>query len=375
MTRCPPVERLQTLLTDDPSGPDSDLLASHVQHCTRCQQQLEKLTSVANRPADGSGVAQGTKPTDEYEPNTGFLAQLQQSYGLLKALPPETDEGRDTPCQDSRRRRAADEEPLPRVVGHEILEEIGRGGAGVVYKARQISLGRLVALKMLLDGSHAARDELARFRREAAAIARLRHANIVQIYEVGTQDGRPFFSMEYVAAGSLAQYLAGTPQDSRSAAQLVGTLAEAIHAAHQQGIVHRDLKPANILLQKVCTTEDTEDTEKRSGGEAGAVPLRSSVSAVVKNCVPKITDFGLAKIVQRRALGGEGESEREPLTIAAQARTRTGAILGTPNYMAPEQAQANATAIGPAADVYALGAILYDRRKHCWKKQLVCVGS
>jgi serine/threonine protein kinase len=243
---------------------------------------------------------------------------------------------------------------LPRITGYEILEEIGRGGTGVVYKARQIGLDRLVALKMLLDGPHAAPDQLARFRREAEAIARLHHPNIVQIYEVGSQEGRPFFSMEYVPTRSLAHHLAGTPQDARSAAQLVRTLSQAIHAAHQQGIVHRDLKPANILLQTSFTKADAED---HTGREAAALPPRSSASSAVKQCTPKITDFGLAKIVETAAQSAEGEVNR---TSRPHARTQTGAILGTPSYMAPEQAQANTSAVGPAADVYALGAILYE---------------
>jgi serine/threonine protein kinase len=244
-------------------------------------------------------------------------------------------------------------------VGYEILEAIGRGGTGVVYKARQLSLNRLVALKMLLDGPHAAPDQLARFRREAEAVARLHHPNIVQIYEVGAQDGRPFFSMEYLAAGNLAHYLAGTPQASRSAAQFVHTLAQAIYAAHQQGIVHRDLKPANILLQIAdCRLQNEKPGAQRANPQAvllAGAPVLSGQPAILdlQSAIPKITDFGLAKIVQRSAQGEEG-------VIGGEARTHTGAILGTPSYMAPEQAQGKTSAIGPSADVYALGAILYE---------------
>jgi WD40 repeat protein/Flp pilus assembly protein TadD len=197
------------------------------------------------------------------------------------------------------------------VPGYEILEELGRGGMGVVYKARQIRLGRLAALKMILAGGHASPEALARFRVEAEAIARLQHPGIVQIYEVGEREGYPFLSLEFVEGGNLDRKVNGTPQPARQAAALVETLARAVQAAHQKGIVHRDLKPANVLL----TAE-------------GA---------------PKITDFGLAK-----QLDGE------------RGQTQSGAILGTPSYMAPEQASGKSKAIGPAADVYALGAILYE---------------
>jgi serine/threonine protein kinase len=189
---------------------------------------------------------------------------------------------------------------------------LGRGGMGVVYKARQTNLKRLVALKMILAGSHAGQADLARFRVEAEAVARLQHPNIVQIYEVNEAGGLPYFSLEYVDGGSLAKQLAGTPMRARQAAELLETLARAVHHAHRREIVHRDLKPANVLLTR--------------GG------------------VPKVADFGLAKRL---------EAEGEHLT-------RSGAVMGTPSYMAPEQAEGKAKFIGPAADVYALGAILYE---------------
>jgi serine/threonine protein kinase len=199
----------------------------------------------------------------------------------------------------------------PTIEGYEILGVLGRGGMGIVYQARQHGLDRLVALKMILAGAHADPDELARFRAEAEAAAKLQHANIVDIFEVGEVDGRPFFSLEFVAGGSLAQKLDGTPFPPRRAAQLSQILAQAMHYAHQKGIVHRDLKPANVLL--------TEDG------------------------TPKITDFGLAKRLDRNA-----------------GNTQTGAVVGTPSYMAPEQAAGRNKEIGPAADVYALGVILFE---------------
>jgi WD40 repeat protein len=203
--------------------------------------------------------------------------------------------------------------PLPRpgIPGYELLEELGRGGMGVVYKARDVVLNRPVALKMILAGAYASERERARFRVEAEAVARLRHPNVVQIYDVGEEDGRPYLALEFAEGGSLADLLNGTPQPADPTAALVEVLARAVHAAHRAGVVHRDLKPANILL--------TEDG------------------------TPKVTDFGLAKQADQDS-----------------ARTGTGTIVGTPSYMAPEQAAGQPAAVGPAADVYALGAILYE---------------
>jgi WD40 repeat protein len=199
----------------------------------------------------------------------------------------------------------------PAVPGYEVVKELGRGGMGVVYLARQTSLGRLVALKMIRAGAGADPEEMERFRFEAEAVARLQHPNVVQVHEVGAHGGLPYFSLEYVEGGSLAQRLAGTPMEARAAAELVEVLARAVGAAHDRGILHRDLKPANVLL--------TADGQ------------------------PKVTDFGLAK-----RLDGD------------MGRTQTGAVLGTPSYMAPEQADGRAREVGPACDVYALGAVLYE---------------
>src|SRR5262245_34825050 len=200
---------------------------------------------------------------------------------------------------------------------YELLGKLGQGGTGVVYRARQRSLNRIVALKMVLAGIHAEPKLLARFKAEAEVVARLVHPNIVQVHEIGELEGVPFFSLEYVEGGTLAQQTAGAPQPPRRAAELVQTLARAVHHAHQQGILHRDLKPSNILL----TAE-------------GA---------------PKVADFGLAKRLPH------GPAPSPGLT------TETGAILGTPAYMAPEQALPSGwEQVGPAADVYSLGAILYE---------------
>ncbi len=199
----------------------------------------------------------------------------------------------------------------PRVPGYEILEVLGRGGVGVVYKAVQLRLNRAVALKMLLAGAFATRAERQRFAREAEVVAKLRHPNIVQVHDVGDHDGRPYFTMEFVEGGSLAEWIAGTPRPARQAAELMATLADAIDAAHRGGIVHRDLKPSNVLL--------TDDG------------------------TPKIGDFGLARRLE-----------------VGPSLTQSGAAVGTPSYMAPEQAQGRSGEAGPAADLYALGAVLYE---------------
>ncbi len=217
------------------------------------------------------------------------------------------------------------------VPGYELLGILGRGGMGIVFRARQLSLKRQVALKMILTGRHARPAERARFQREAEAVARLQHPNIVQIHEVGEQNGLPYFSLEFVNAGSLAQFLGNHPQPPRICAGLVEELALAMHYAHKRGIVHRDLKPANILLHldESSIFKDGQLTDSAAFGNLLAY-------------VPKITDFGLAK-----HMGGE-------------EAFRHGAIVGTPSYMAPEQARGTSGAIGPAADIYALGAILYE---------------
>jgi tetratricopeptide (TPR) repeat protein len=196
-----------------------------------------------------------------------------------------------------------------RIPGHEVLGVLGRGGMGVVYKARNLGLKRVVAVKMILAGEHAGPDHVARFRTEAEAIARLQHPNIVQVFEVGAHGEKPFLSLEFCGGGSLATKLAGTPQPAAEAAALVQKLAEAMHYAHERGVVHRDLKPANVLLADDGT--------------------------------PKVTDFGLAKKLD----------EAGP--------TMTGAVMGTPSYMAPEQAGGKKE-VGPLADLYALGAVLYE---------------
>jgi serine/threonine protein kinase len=194
---------------------------------------------------------------------------------------------------------------------YELLGRVARGGMGVIYKARQICLNRIVAVKMMLPGLLVSEAEASRFQNEAEVIANLRHPNIVAVHEVGAHDGQRYFSMDYVEGQSLAAVVRDHPLPARTAARYVKVIAEAIHYAHQQGILHRDLKPSNVLLDKAGN--------------------------------PRITDFGLAK------------------RLASDSRlTTTGTVLGTPSYMPPEQADGKSRRLGPASDVYSIGAILYE---------------
>jgi eukaryotic-like serine/threonine-protein kinase len=202
---------------------------------------------------------------------------------------------------------------VTKIGGYEILSELGRGGMGVVYKAYQRGLDRTVALKMVLSGAHASEEQLRRFILEAKAVGHLQHPNIVQVFDIGDSNGLPFFSLEFVDGSTLTKLLAAQPQLPTFAATLAEKLARAMAYAHERGILHRDLKPANVLM--------------------------------TKNGTPKIADFGLAKQIAE---------------TSDSSSTRTGTIMGTPSYMAPEQARGDTQAIGSAADQYSIGAILYE---------------
>jgi WD40 repeat protein len=315
-TACPKPEELFAFSVGQLSESASETIARHIEACPDCLAVLQELN-------------------DQHDP---LLAELSKPLptGLFSRDdgPPATSVSSPT---DRSREASRDEDPsrpvaaaransisapvaqatpaaggLPCVPGYQIIEELGRGGMGVVYWAWQVGLNRTVALKMILAGAHAGPEELARFRTEAEAAARLQHPHLIQIHDIGEHEERPYISLEYVDGGSLAAAIKGTPWPAGRAAQLMEILARAVEHAHRQGIVHRDLKPANVLL--------TKDGQ------------------------PKITDFGLAKLL----VGGGG------------TLTETGAIMGTPSYMAPEQAAGQNKEIGPATDVYALGAILYE---------------
>jgi serine/threonine-protein kinase len=241
-----------------------------------------------------------------------LLGKVRERWEQVRLLEAQLDVLFPTPSPDRAAEYAGDTgTELPRIPGYDVEALVGRGGMGVVYKARHLRLNRFVALKMLITGALASPQERMRFQREAEAVASLHHPNIVQIHDVGDHDGWPYFTMELFEGGTLATALAGVPQSARRAADVVVALAEATHAAHEGGIVHRDLKPSNIL--------------------------------VASDGTPKIADFGVARHF------GEGP-----------ALTLSGARIGTPSYMAPEQVVGKPGTIGPAVDIYALGVLLYE---------------
>jgi WD40 repeat protein/serine/threonine protein kinase len=341
LTRFPELRDAGTLIVDLLAAEfkcrrlqEADLTAD--EFCRRFPSYRERLVTVLD----------GAAPPES--PNGGLSATVvgRAPASMTDTPPPGGAAGRSSP----------DGAALS-VPGYEILGVQGRGGMGVVYKARQLALNRVVALKMILGGQHASPEDLARFHQEAQAVARLQHPNIVQIYEVGEVGGCPFCSLEFVDGGTLAQKLAGTPLPLRDAARIAEVLAGAIHAAHLHGIIHRDLKPANILLgrQPGIVGRNSKETHRRRDDptqtgkqEVAHAPDASQetitdVALRMHEVLPKVTDFGLAKQLDNP--GGQ---------------TMTGTIMGTPSYMAPEQAEGKTRRIGPAADVYSLGAILYE---------------
>ncbi len=311
---------LARLLDEQLDEADHDSIADHVELCATCQERLKQLTrndsrilvwEPINRPSTNPWLTRRDASAASLFRQRSIAPDRDESQG---GSPTQTsaDHGDDAHVRH-------DESPpgernggteLPTVDGYEILAKLGHGGMGVVYKARQLRLSRFVALKMIRAGSLAKPEDLARFKIEAEAVAQQRHPNIIQIFDIGDVGGLPFVALELLEGGSLDTSLGGTPQPGETSARLSATLARAIHAAHQAGIVHRDLKPSNVMF----ATDGT----------------------------PKITDFGLAKRLEE------------------DGYTETGQVLGSPSYIPPEQAQGRAKEVGPTADVYALGAILYE---------------
>jgi tetratricopeptide (TPR) repeat protein len=328
---CPDMQTLLQLALGQMPPEEVERLAKHCEQCPACIAVLHTLK--AEDTLIEALVAQKTTPDQPLDPAVNALIEL---FRCVRPIVPPPDLGA-TPAEDNTSSAGgptpleASAEITPEVYAflspsqgpgeigrlgpYGVLKSLGSGGMGVVFLARQARPHRLVALKMILAG-RPGRERLARFRSEVELIARLRHPHVVQVYEAGEHDGRPYYAMELVEGGSLAEQLAAAPLPAPAAARLVQTLARAVQHAHDKGVVHRDLKPSNVLL--------TDDG------------------------TPKITDFGLAKQL-------EGEAEVCP----GAPRTESGVILGTPGYMAPEQA-ADGREVGPAADVYALGAILYE---------------
>ena len=321
MNDCPERAQLEQMLAGHMDASAEETLCEHVERCLPCQNQLDRLVSQDQPPGQQAQSRRYKPPEEEH-----FLQKLQE--GQADLTPPMVYRGRALLpfTLDLRGPGPEAGRTLPKLPGYEILLELGRGGMGVVYRARQVALNRIVAIKMILAGEYADVRLRSRFQIEAEAAASLQHPNIVQIHEVGEHDGRPFFSMEFIAGGSLQERLTGEHQPARPATLFIETLARALHFAHEHNIVHRDLKPANILLQRV------EGSCSSSG-----YWLLATIYA------PKVTDFGVAKVLR-----------------SAAHQTQTGDLLGTPAYMAPEQAEGQSTEVGPAADIYGLGAILYQ---------------
>jgi WD40 repeat protein/serine/threonine protein kinase len=303
--KCPPQEELRAFHLGVLPESAVDALGEHLEHCPDCEATLQHW----EESDDPFYVALRQPVKDKNAAITTMQgANVESEFDSTFVL------------------------NVPALPGYEILDTLGHGGMGVVYKARQLRLNREVALKHL---SCKHERDLMRARREAEALARLQHPNIVQIFEVVEHEGRVYLALELIEGGPLSTRLNGKPQPPNASAQLIETLARAIHYAHQRGIVHRDLKPSNVLLANGFPTPiSMRSTPADLDGPSRAAWSRS---------LPKITDFGIAKQLSR-----------------TEAETRDGDVIGTPSYMAPEQAGGEASQIGPAADVYSLGVLLYE---------------
>lgn len=359
-------EALRALSLGQLTEAELALVSAHLGDCPACCRRIDQLTiedvllARLQRSAGSREAVLGTP--DQHRSAARALRRAHEARLALRKQDPEA-----VPVIF----------PVPKQVGaYDILAEVGRGGMGVVYKARHRGLQRLAALKMVLAGEFASPTQKLRFRLEAELAARVRHPNIVQVYEIGSYEGRPFLALEWVEGGSLANQLDGTPWPPDGAASFIETLARAIDVAHGEGVIHRDLKPANILLEAEAggwRVMGGAGKGARSAGRSGegdsapdldrateqeAVPTSqlsanthltavhppsSAVDSSPSTLHPKITDFGLAQPIE----GG-------------QTMTQSGFLVGTPGYMAPEQASGKRALVGPATDIYALGVMLYQ---------------
>ncbi|CAN5381714.1 hypothetical protein BH11PLA2_BH11PLA2_49230 [soil metagenome] len=305
---CPPESSLEFLLAEILPAAERLDIEAHIEDCSDCQKRLDNL--LTNETS--------TFLSQSVQARSGPRVKEQFLESMLSLVPKLSQSSSQIQDVVERRREGAIDLPSPAAIGeYEILGEIGRGGMSVVYKARQPRLGRIVAVKRLRLRDQDAAD-VARFLREAESIAAVPHPNIVQVFECGDDHGRPYFALEYVPGGSLAEFLDGKPVEARAAAMLVEKVALAIHHAHQHGVIHRDLKPANVLL-------------------AGREDLTLST------CTPKVADFGLARRV---------DDDR--------GLTQPDMLSGTPAYLAPEQIGQSARSVTAACDIYSLGVLLYE---------------
>lgn len=310
---CPSDEVLYQLVEDQLDSTSAELIDRHLCECPQCLSRLERLTDDPElsweslKKASAIVAKESTVADREYWTRLARVAAASLNWGGETA------------------ERTTETRELPQIPGYRFVRVVGQGGMGLVYEAEDVRLHRRVAIKMLGERQLQA-DSLERLRREAEAIARLRHPHIVQIHRIDTWEERPFLELEYVAGGSLADRLKGRPHASLDSAKFVSRLARAIHFAHNEQVIHRDLKPSNVLLD--------------TGVPASTLSTRELPLALV---APKITDFGLAKLL---------DSDQE--------RTRHGQLLGTPSYAPPEQLVGEGERAGPATDIYSLGAILYE---------------
>jgi WD40 repeat protein/serine/threonine protein kinase len=346
-------EALRALSVGQLTEAELALLSAHLGNCPACCQRIDQLAT------DDRLL---TRLQQSVSSRHEVLVGPAQRRSAVRALRQSHQSRSGTPIRDHEAMPVI--VPAPRQVGdYDILAEVGRGGMGVVYKARHRSLNRLTALKMVLAGQFTSAAQELRFRLEAELGARVQHPNIVQVHEIGSYEGRPFLALEWVEGGSLADRLVGKPWPPGEAAALIETLARAINVAHGEGVVHRDLKPGNILLQRSevrsqesgirsqkseASGQKSEIRNQSEGAQAITLlsdlcPPTSDLCPPTSDLCPKITDFGLAQTLE----GG-------------QTMTQSGILVGTPGYMAPEQASGKRALVGPATDIYALGVVLYQ---------------
>jgi WD40 repeat protein/serine/threonine protein kinase len=322
----------------------SNAVARHLELCSDCEQRVGRLDDVSDpaiqalrqafpdRAGQTTGVfSSGTEHGGTAALRQAFPDRAGQTTGVFSSG---TEHGGTAPPATT-----LNEASSP--PGFTVLEELGRGACGVVYKARQHHPERIVALKCLLSGAHTRAEHRARFLAEADAIARLNHPHIVQVHAIGEHQEQPYLCLEYLDGDTLAKKVGTRPQPPHEAARLLEMLAEAVQHAHEHGVIHRDLKPANILLAQVNTGQRPSAGQDEQTRPPSSSSLSPVLPMVLSAFTAKISDFGLARF---------GRPEL----------TATGAILGTPSYMAPEQARGDNASVGVAADVWALGAILYE---------------